>query len=338
MAKEAYLYDKLDDQVVNCKLCSHRCTIKPGKRGICFVRENRDGTLYTLVYDKVISAAVDPIEKKPFFHILPGTLSFSIATVGCNFRCLNCQNYSISQMPKDHGGKIEGRPVTPETIVKLAIESDCRSIAYTYTEPTIFFELAYDTAVIAHEHGIKNLFVTNGYFTEEALSMIRPYLDGANVDLKGFDEKKYQKVCGANLQPVLDTIKRLKAQGIWVEVTTLLIPGHNDADDEIRAIANFIAEAGKDIPWHLSAFYPTYRMLDADYTSPALIHRAIEIGQEEGLEYLYSGNLPGDRYESTLCHSCGQVLIGRSRYIIQSSKISMGCCNNCGVKIPGIWT
>ncbi len=335
--KEAYLYEKLNDQVVKCKLCSHRCTIKPGARGICAVRENQKGTLYSLVYDRVISTNVDPIEKKPFFHALPGTLSFSIATVGCNFKCHNCQNYSISQMPKDFKGRIEGKPISPKAIVEMANETDCRSIAYTYTEPTIFFELAYDTAILAHEEGIKNLFVTNGYFTEEALSMIGPYLDGANIDLKGFDDKKYQKNCGARLQPVLDTIGRLHDRGIWIEVTTLLIPGYNDTDDEIRSIARFIAETGDEIPWHISAFHPTYKMTDVDHTSPTSIHRTIEIGRQEGLKYIYSGNVPGDQYESTICYNCGNLLIGRTGYFIRSTRISGGSCNNCGAKIHGLW-
>jgi len=215
---EAYLYEPLEDNKVKCDLCSHRCVIKDGRRGICSVRENQAGKLLTLVYGKVIARHVDPIEKKPLFHFLPGTLSYSIATVGCNFRCKFCQNADIAQMPTDHKGRIMGETVTPQTIVDAAARAGCRSISYTYTEPTVFFELAYDTARIAHQRGIRNVFVTNGYMTAEALEMINPYLDAANVDLKAFTEKYYKDLCGARLKHVQQTLKRMKDRGIFVEI------------------------------------------------------------------------------------------------------------------------
>lgn len=239
--KEAMLYKKVDGKV-KCSLCAHRCTIAEGKRGVCMVRENRKGKLYSLVYGKAIAAHVDPIEKKPLFHFLPGSLSFSIATIGCNFRCEHCQNWDISQKSKN-GDEIIGTEINPEQIVQNALNNNCTSISYTYTEPTIFFEYAYDTGKLADEKGLKNNFVTNGFMTEEAIKKISPYLDAANVDLKSFSDSFYKKICGARLEPVLQSLKNMKKKGIWIEVTTLLIPTLNDSDDELRQIAEFIKNA-----------------------------------------------------------------------------------------------
>lgn len=335
---EAMLYDKQADNTVVCHLCAHRCTIRDGKTGICGVRLNQEGTLYSLVYDKVISTHVDPIEKKPFYHILPASCSFSIATVGCNFHCDHCQNHDISQMPREHPGMIPGSQVTPDGIVDAAIRKHCDSIAYTYTEPTIFFELAYDTAKIAHAKGIKNLFVTNGYMTQEALEAIQPYLDGANVDLKGFDDTKYRKVCGANLEPVKETIARMRAMDIWVEVTTLLIPTHNDSETELRQIAEWIHSVDPGIPWHVSAFYPQYRMTHLPPTSTSTIFRAVEIGKEIGLRYVYSGNIRGGDFENTWCYHCGKRLIQRTGYYIRENLIVDGKCPDCGTAIDGLFS
>jgi pyruvate-formate lyase-activating enzyme len=227
------LYEKTDGNHIRCSLCAHRCRIKPSDRGICGVRENRDGTLFSLVYGRVIAENVDPIEKKPLFHVLPGSKSFSIATVGCNFRCTFCQNHDISQTPRETGS-ISGRESTPEEMVEKARKTGSKTIAYTYTEPTIYFEFAYDTAKMAHEKGLKNVFVTNGFMTEEAIEAISPYLHAANVDLKAFSDDFYRKHCGARLQPVLDSLKKMKSLGIWVEVTTLLIPTLNDSNEELR--------------------------------------------------------------------------------------------------------
>ncbi|MFQ6117770.1 MAG: AmmeMemoRadiSam system radical SAM enzyme, partial [Candidatus Bipolaricaulia bacterium] len=282
-AKEALLYEKLPEGRVRCNLCAHRCLIFPGKRGICQVRENRDGTLYSLVYGKLISRAVDPIEKKPLFHFHPGTASYSIATVGCNFHCRHCQNHDISQYPREHGGEIIGQEFAPEEIVADAERHRCRSIAYTYVEPTIFFEFAYETAKLAHERGIKNVFVSNGYLTPEATATIAPYLDGINIDIKAFQDKTYRRYLGATLPPVLDTVRLMHELGAWVEATTLIIPTINDSEDELRDIARFIKSVDAAIPWHVTRFHPHYKMQDLPPTPVATLRRAREIGLEEGL-------------------------------------------------------
>jgi pyruvate formate lyase activating enzyme len=330
--KEAMLYDKLEDNEVRCVLCAHRCLIKPGRLGICGVRENRGGTLYSLVYAQAISANVDPIEKKPLYHFLPGTSAFSIATVGCNFRCAFCQNADISQASKGGGWGRWGQELPPEQVVNLAQKYRCASIAYTYTEPTVFFEYAYDTAQIATERGIKNVFVTNGYMTEEALHKIEPYLDAANVDLKGFTDEFYRRTCGAQLQPVLDSIRLMHQMGILVEVTTLIVPGHNDGDEELRQIARFLADISLDLPWHISRFVPHYKMTNVPPTPVETLHRAAEIGYETGLRYVYAGNVPGDRYENTYCPNCGEIAIQRFGYHTQL-KLDGDRCKNCGYQL-----
>lgn len=333
--KEALLYQEAGDRKVQCNLCNHRCLIEDGKRGLCHVRENRDGILWSLVYGKLCSANVDPIEKKPFFHFMPGSRSFSIATVGCNFRCLHCQNYSISQAPRDHG-EVFGEEVPPERVVREALRTGCGSISYTYTEPTVFMEYALDVARVARDHGLKNLFVTNGYITREALELVAPYLDGANVDLKAFSEEFYRKVCGAKLQPVLENIIRMKELGIWVEVTTLVIPTLNDSEEELRKIAKFLRSVGPEIPWHVTAFRPEYRMLHLPPTPARVLRRAREIGLEEGLRYVYSGNIPGEEGENTYCWNCGRLLIRRWGFTVLENAIKGGECPHCGAKIDGV--
>jgi len=333
--KEAMLYEKLEDSKVKCNLCNHRCSIAEGKRGICGVRENQKGTLYSLVYRRAIAAHIDPIEKKPFFNFLPGTMSYSIATQGCNFRCRFCQNWEISQSSKE-GGKIKGEDIPPEKIVELAKSSGCESIAYTYTEPTVFFEYAYDTAKIASKEGLKNVFFTNGFMSEESLREIQPYLDAANVDLKGFTEEFYRDICGARLEPILNNLKLMKELGIWVEVTTLIIPTLNDSMDELRQAAEFIKnELGAETPWHLSKFHPDYKMGDIPSTPVDTIHKAREIGLEAGLRYVYAGNLPGDFGENTYCYNCGEPLIERYLFTITESRIKDSKCPKCGAKIDG---
>lgn len=333
--KEALFYSKGSNQAVHCSLCFHQCTILPGKTGICGVRENREGILYTLVYGKSISEAVDPIEKKPLFHFYPGSRSFSIATVGCNFKCLHCQNSGISQMPRDHG-RIAGDDVPPETVVSLAQEYRCRSISYTYTEPTVYFEYAYDTARLAREAQLTNVFVTNGYTGPEALTVIGPYLDAANIDLKSFSDTFYRTVCGAKLQPVLDTISLYHRLGIWIEITTLIIPGHNDSDDELLEIARFIKRLDERIPWHISAFLPTYRLADARRTPVSTLTRAREIGFSEGLRYVYQGNVPGEDAEHTFCYKCKTLLIRRLGFTITENRVIDGCCPHCKAAIDGV--
>lgn len=334
--KEAMLYEKLEEGKVKCSLCNHRCTIPPYKRGICCVRENMDGTLYSLVYDKVVSTNIDPIEKKPIFHLFPGSRSLSVATVGCNFRCLHCQNSDISQMPRDQG-QIIGRGLRPEEVVSQALQNNCTTISYTYTEPTVFFEYAYDTTRLAHKEGIKNVFVTNGYMTEETLHAIKPYLDAANVDLKAFSDNFYKEICGARLKPVLDSIRLMKEMGLWVEITTLVIPTLNDSEDELWRIAEFIKGVGKETPWHVSAFYPTYRLVDQPRTSAKILQKAREIGLEVGLRYVYCGNIPWEEGENTYCYNCKELLIQRYGYQILKDRIKEGLCPDCGVKIDGVF-
>lgn len=333
--KEAYLYKKLNKPEVRCDLCSHRCVIDAGGKGKCGVRENIEGKLYSLVYDKVISENVDPIEKKPLFHFLPGTRSLSIATTGCNFKCFFCQNWQISQMPYDHDA-IEGRKIPPEKLVKDAIEYNCESISYTYTEPTIYFELAYDTAKLAHKNKIKNVFVTNGFMTKECLKMIKPYLDAANVDLKSFSDDFYRKNCDGRLKPVLENIKTMNDYGIWIEITTLLIPGLNDSVDELEKIATFIRGVNDLIPWHISAYYPQYKSR-IPHTEARSIRKAMEIGKKTGLKYIYGGNVAGTDYENTKCPECGVEVIGRNGFSIVVNNLKNGCCKNCGKPIDGVF-
>ena len=330
------LYNPLEEGKVRCYLCNHRCTISPSKRGICGVRENREGKLYTLVFGRAISMNVDPIEKKPIFHLYPGSTSFSIATVGCNFRCLQCQNHEISQMSMDQD-RIDGSTVSPSKIVSLAKEYRCQSISYTYTEPTIYFEYAYETAALASKEGIKNIFVTNGYMTEEALKTIQPYLDAANVDLKSFQEKFYKEVCGARLKPVLENLRLMRQLGIWVEITTLVIPTLNDSDKEFEEIAQFILSLGPEVPWHISAFYPTYKMLNLPRTPASLLHRAREIGIRAGLQYVYCGNIPGEEGEDTFCPHCGRRVIERAGFRVVKNEVVKGECCHCHTKIDGVW-
>jgi len=301
--KEAMFYQKLEGDRVNCTLCPHRCLISPGKRGLCQVRENRDGTLYSLVYGKVVARDVDPIEKKPLFHLYPGTMAYSIGTVGCNFRCLFCQNWTISQPGYR---EIIGEEFTAEQIVEDAITNKCQSIAYTYTEPTIFYEYALDIAKIAHERGLKNLFITNGYISEEALKKLAPYLDAADVDLKSMNDSFYTKICGGRLQPVLDNIKLYYQLGIWTEVTTLIIPGYNDDVDELKKIAEFIMRVNSSIPWHVSRFYPAYKLTDVPPTPIEVLRKAVGTGKTAGLKYVYQGNV--GEGENTYCPGCGELL------------------------------
>ena len=334
--KEAMLYSPLEEGKVRCYLCNHRCTVSPSKRGICGVRENREGKLYTLVFGRAISLNVDPVEKKPIFHLYPGSTSFSIATVGCNFRCLQCQNHEISQMPADQG-RIDGSAVPPSKILSMAKEYRCQSISYTYTEPTIYFEYAYEAAVLASREGIKNIFVTNGYMTEEALKTIQPYLDAANVDLKSFQEKFYKEVCGARLKPVLENLRLMRHLGIWVEITTLVIPTLNDSDKEFEEIAQFILSLGPEVPWHISAFYPTYKILSLPRTPASVLHRAREIGMRAGLRYVYCGNIPGEEGEDTFCPVCGRKVVERVGFRVGKNEVVKGECRHCHTKIDGIW-
>ena len=335
--KECYLYKKINDKKVQCQTCSHRCTISPGNRGVCGVRENKDGKLYLLVYDRAISENIDPIEKKPFFHFLPGTQSLSIATVGCNFRCLNCQNWEISQyskQPKINAKQImqSGFELKPKEIIQHAIEQNCPSISYTYTEPTIFLEYALDTMKLAKKKGLKNNWVSNGFMTKETTELIAPYLDAINIDLKGFSEDFYKKVCGARLEPVLDSLKLMKKLGVWVEVTTLVIPTLSDSEKMFGQIADFTTkELGVETPWHISQFsgFISWKLQHLPETPIETLEKACQIGLDAGLKYVYSGNVPGLASENTYCPKCKTMNIERTGYLIHRLD-KKGKCYKCG--------
>ena len=333
--KEAYLYRKLNDSRVRCDLCGHRCVIKDGEKGKCCVRKNSKGKLYSLVYRKLISENIDPIEKKPLFHFLPGSYSLSVATVGCNFKCFFCQNHQISQAPCE-SGIIDGEDTAPGEIIEHALKYKCDSISYTYTEPTIFFEYAYDIAKSARSHNIKNIFVTNGFMTREALDMVEPFLDAANIDLKSFSDKTYKEKIGGRLKPVLDNIIAMKEKDIWVEVTTLIIPGINDSKHELKSIAEFLVDIDMSIPWHISAYYPQYKS-ELPATGISIIEDTIEIGKGAGLKYVYGGNIRDSRYENTICSGCGDTIIERAGFKIISNNLKNGKCSKCGEIIDGIF-
>lgn len=336
MIKEAMLFESRVGDNVACALCHHRCVIKPSHHGVCGVRRNIDGKLMTSAYGEVIAANVDPIEKKPLYHFLPGTKAFSIAAAGCNFRCSFCQNWQISQAPKgreDFPGRYR---LSPEDVVRQAERHQCRSISYTYTEPTIFFEYAYDCSRLAKKRGLANSFVTNGYMTKEALTLIRPYLDAANVDLKAFKDETYRDVCGARLDPVLDAIRLMKELDIWVEITTLVVPGLNDSEEELTDIARFIASLSPDVPWHISRFHPDYQYTDTPATSVETLRRAYAIGRREGLKYLYIGNVWGES-EATSCANCGETIVRRRGFDVEDIHLKGSSCGYCRTPIAGVF-
>jgi pyruvate formate lyase activating enzyme len=329
--KEAMLWKPRDGAVL-CALCAHRCSIPEGERGLCGVRQNVKGTLYSLVYGKLISTAVDPIEKKPLFNFLPGTRSYSIASAGCNFFCDFCQNWQISQMSR-RDGAIRGEEFTPEEVVAEAAAYGCASVAYTYTEPTVFFEFALDTAVLAKRAGIKNVFVTNGYQTRETVEKMTGAIDAANVDLKAFSDDFYRCRCRARLAPVLESIRLMHAGGIFLEITTLVIPGENDSPDELKGLVEFIASVSADIPWHVSRFHPDYNLRDRDPTPADTIFEAAEIGKAGGLKYVYAGNMPAGQYEHTYCPGCGAVVVERSGFRAKNVGLDGRACRRCGAEL-----
>jgi pyruvate formate lyase activating enzyme len=329
--KESYLYKKMSGNQVECQTCSHYCNLAPGKRGICGVRENIDGKLYALNYDKVITYNIDPIEKKPIFHYLPGTNTFSFSTVGCNFRCDNCQNWDISQGPKK-SNTILGEKISPNELVNLAKKSNCKSISYTYTEPTIFLELALNTMKIAKNEGLKNIWVSNGFMSKKSFELASPYIDAINIDLKFFDNEQYKKITGGRLDPVLENLKRFKKAGIFLEVTTLAIPTLSDSPEMFTKISKFIKdELGPDTPWHISAFSGeiSWKLQHLPPTPVEIIKRAYQIGKEAGLKYVYTGNIFGDSGENTYCPKCNEKVIERFGYTIKRFDKNANCpkCN-----------
>ena len=337
--KESYLYKKLKNDKVQCLTCSHRCIITEGKKGICGARENIKGRLCAINYGRAIALNIDPIEKKPFFHFLPGTLSVSFAAAGCNFRCVNCQNWQISQGPKIiKDFKNWGEKISPAEIVKIAKDNHCPSIAYTYTEPTIFLEYALDTMKLAKKENIKNVWVTNGFMSPETLKMITPYLDAANVDLKSFDNDFYQKYLGGRVEPVLENLKAIKRLGIWLEITTLIIPTLSDDLKMLEKIAKFISqELGKETPWHISAFsgFISWKLQHLPDTPLKKIHQAYDIGKKASLKYVYAGNVPGNAAENTYCPKCGEIMIKRTGYDVERFDEN-GKCGKCGESLDMI--
>jgi pyruvate formate lyase activating enzyme len=362
---EARFYEPLPDSKVLCTLCPHDCHVPEGARGACGVRYNQGGKLYTLVYDKVVARELNPIEKKPFFHFHPGSYAYSISTVGCNLRCAFCQNWEISQWPKEHLPKhvesarpaqsagraapepicpklaevqrdIPGEHVTPESIVRSALDTGCLSVSYTFTEPTIFYELAYDTAVLAREQGLKNNFVSNGFISEAPLRELSTVLDAANIDLKFFKEESYRHISRARLAPILDAIRLYHELGVWLEVTTLVVPGLNDSDEELTGIAEFLCSLSPAIPWHVTRFYPAWEMRDRPPTEVATLRRGREIGLQAGLKYVYEGNVPGEGGENTWCPGCRELLIERHGFYVRRNRIRDGRCPTCGTRIEGV--
>lgn len=330
--------EKKGRDTISCSICRHGCRLVEGQVGLCGVRQRKGGDLNSLVYGRIIAENVDPVEKKPVFHVLPGSLSYSIATLGCNFRCLHCQNASISQVAGMSNLSDSGVYRSPDEIVKSTIRSGCKSISYTYVEPTVFFEYALDCCRIANDNDVKNIFVSNGYMSESSLELLAPELHAINVDLKSFRDSFYKKVCHARLEPVLENIRALVELGVWVEVTTLVIPGLNDSDEELTDIAEFLYDTEKNIPWHVTGFYPTYKMTSRPPTPLSTLDRAREIGLRTGLNYVYTGNRPGSGGECTFCSSCGKELISRSGFRVSASKLVDGCCFHCRTRIPGIWS
>jgi pyruvate formate lyase activating enzyme len=336
-SREAMHYLKLGRNV-NCKLCPNDCILAPGDRSVCRVKVNLDGKLYTLAYGDPCAVHVDPIEKKPLLHFLPQTGAFSIATAGCNLRCLNCQNWEISQSrPED----LDHADMMPEQVVVLAKQAGCTSIAYTYSEPTSFYEYMYDTGKIAHAQGLKNVWVTNGYINRKPLEQLCEVLDAANVDLKSYDEKIYNELNAGHLQPILDTLKTLRDRGVWFEVTTLMVPTYLDDMDMIRRMCDWlIKQIGPDYPLHFSRFYPQHKLNHLPPTPVATLRRAREVGLKAGLHYVYVGNVGLDEVPdsmNTYCPGCGKLLVERRGYFVVRNDIVHGACKYCGRTIAGVW-
>jgi len=328
-------WKKLDGKRVQCTLCPRLCRVADRERGFCGARENRGGTYYTLVHNKVCSSNVDPIEKKPLFHYLPKSRALSIATAGCNMACKFCQNWNISQFRPE---QVKHMPVTPQRLVRMAQQWKAESIAYTYSEPIIFYELMHDTSVVARQQGLGAVAISNGYITADALKQLAPHLTAYKVDLKAFTEKFYRTVCRGTLKPVLDTLVLLKSLGLWCEIVVLIIPTLNDTPDETKRMCAWIVkELGADVPVHFTRFHPTYLMKNLPPTPVKTIERCRKIAQDAGIHYVYVGNVPGHAGEHTYCPGCGTVLIKRWGFHVLANALKAGACPKCGRKVPGVW-
>ncbi len=336
MPRVASYWERVRDNIVRCALCPRRCVLDVGQRGVCTVRINKDGMLYTLGYGNPIAIHVDPIEKKPFFHVLPGTTAFSIAVAGCNMRCLFCQNWQISQARPDETANYD---MSPEDIVSAAIKSTSKFIVYTYTEPTVFYEYMLDISKLARANGLKNGMHTCGYINPEPLKELLKYMDAVNVDIKGFNEDFYRKMgMMAELKPVLETIKTIRKEGVWLELTNLVIPGQNDDPGQIREMCVWIKEnLGDDVPLHFSRFMPSFRLQNLPPTPIQKLEEAYGIAKDVGLKYVYIGNVPGHPQENTYCPNCKRLIVGRHGYRITEDNTREGKCKFCGYAIAGIW-
>ena len=325
-------YKTIENNKIECLLCRHYCKLKEGQVGVCGVNRNEDNRLINLVYGKVSAINIDPIEKKPLYHFLPNSTSLSIGTVGCNFKCPFCQNWQISQ-----SNSLEGSySVTPQQLVEIALERGCKSISYTYNEPTIFYPFAKDVALLAKEAGLKNVFVSNGFETPEVIDDMVGVIDAFNIDIKGFKSNYYKKYLKGELAGVLDTLKRLKKRGFWVECTTLIVPEDNDSNQELRDIAEFIAkELDVNTPWHISAFHPDYKVTDKEATPLETLKRAYKIGKEAGLNFIYMGNTLNTN--TTLCPNCSENLIKRVGFDVVEDRLKDGRCPRCNSEIAGVW-
>lgn len=335
--REALYFIRGEKRTVECRLCPHRCRIAPGKRGICGVRENQDGTLVSLVYGKLAASHVDPVEKKPLFHFLPGTLTYSIATVGCNLACPFCQNHELSFAMRSRSVPY-GYEASAGAVVAETVASGCESLTFTYSEPTIFYEYMVDIATLAREKGLLTTIVSNGFIEAEPLRELAGLVDAANIDLKAFREKTYRSVLKGRLKPVLETISSLVALGVWTEVTTLVVPEMNDSAEELKQIASFLASVSPDVPWHVSRFFPRNQWTDGAPTPDESLRRAVDVGRKAGLRYVYAGNVPGDPTESTFCPGCGKKVIERFGFNV--SRINLGPagrCPSCNTLVAGVF-
>lgn len=348
--KKAVLFEKLENNLVRCLACSWYCRIDEGQVGICATRYNQGGDLYSLVYGQAIGLHLDPVEKKPLYHFYPASTLLSFGTVGCNFGCLFCQNWEMSNLVKSLKSKVKSlkkeildfikkisQKITPKEIVEIAVSEGAKGIAYTYNEPAIFVEFAYDCMKLAKKKGLVNVFVSNGFESKETFSYIKDYLDAINIDLKSFNPKFYQKICLAKIEPVKGNIKKYFQAGIETEVTTLIIPGKNDSQEELTQIAQFLAGVSQDIPWHISAFYPAYKMVNVPPTPVETLISAYKIGKKAGLKYVYVGNVYDPKRSSTFCPKCGALLIEREGYRVAVVGLKGGKCGQCGEEVYGRW-
>jgi len=334
--KECSYYKKLENKKVHCQLCPQYCVISPDNYGKCKARKNIDGEFYSMIYAEPVSIAVEPLEKKPIFHLLPGTNVYSLGTTGCNLGCLFCQNWRISQAFQED---MPGIHMEPKEVVENAIREKCLSIAYTYTEPSIAWEYVYDTARLAKKKGLKNVTVTNGFVNSEPVKQLYKYIDAANVDLKGFTEEFYNSLCSARLQPVLDTLKLLDKLGAWIEITNLIIPGLNDDMKNIKKMCEWVKkELGTDYPLHFSRFFPCYKVMNRQPTPFETLKRAYQTAKKVGIKYVYVGNVPEEDYNHTYCPRCSETIIKRTKYFqVSEDKLKNGRCPKCETKIEGIW-